>query len=88
MPIEKAFSIIREGAGSHFDPEIVEVFFAAQDEIQKTKEMFDRMESDQNKPDNVEEEVERNRWLMVFRCADIVFWNLTAVILIKFLKNF
>lgn len=61
MPIEKAFSIIREGAGSHFDPEIVEVFFAAQDEIQKTKEMFDRMESDQNKPDNVEEEVERNR---------------------------
>ena len=61
VSIEKAFSIIREGAGSHFDPEIVEVFFAAQDEIQKTKEMFDRMESDQNKPDNVEEEVERNR---------------------------
>ena len=27
MPIRQALSVIREGAGSHFDPEMVELFF-------------------------------------------------------------
>ena len=43
MPLIKAFSIIREGAGHHFDPEIVNVFFAAQDQIVEAKEKFDHM---------------------------------------------
>ena len=49
MPIEKAFSIIREGSGTHFDPEVVDVFFAAQEQIQSTKEMFDRITDEQEK---------------------------------------
>ena len=34
MPIEKAYSIIREETGTHFDPDIAEAFFAAADEIE------------------------------------------------------
>ena len=49
MPIEKAFSIIREGSGTHFDPEVVDVFFAAREQIQSTKEMFDRITDEQEK---------------------------------------
>ena len=49
MPIEKAFSIIREGSGTHFDPEVVDVFFAAQEQIQSAKEMFDRITDEQEK---------------------------------------
>ncbi|MCH5196544.1 MAG: HD domain-containing protein [Oscillospiraceae bacterium] len=38
MPLEKAYAIIREGSGSHFDPAVVEAFFVAADEIgQMTK---------------------------------------------------
>jgi putative two-component system response regulator len=33
MPHEKAVAIIREGAGSHFDPDIVEAFLSLQDEF-------------------------------------------------------
>jgi putative two-component system response regulator len=32
-PLEKCFSMLREGSGQHFDPKMVEIFFAAQDEI-------------------------------------------------------
>ena len=35
MPLEKAYSIIKEGSGTHFDPEIVEAFFAVTDDIEK-----------------------------------------------------
>jgi putative two-component system response regulator len=35
FPIEKAFEIIRGGAGKHFDPMIVEAFFSCTDEILK-----------------------------------------------------
>ena len=38
--IDKAFGIIREGIGTHFDPEIVEAFFAIEDEILAIKERF------------------------------------------------
>jgi putative two-component system response regulator len=34
MPHEKAISIIAEGKGNHFDPDIVEAFLAIQDEVQ------------------------------------------------------
>lgn len=34
MPPEKAFAILREDAGSHFDPEIVRVFFAIRKDIE------------------------------------------------------
>ena len=35
MPFEKAYEIIREGSGTHFDPAVVDAFFAVTDEIQK-----------------------------------------------------
>lgn len=31
--VESCFAILREGAGSHFDPRVLGAFFAAQDEI-------------------------------------------------------
>lgn len=34
MPHEKAVAIIREGSGSHFDPDVVAAFLALQDEFQ------------------------------------------------------
>jgi len=43
--IEKSFSIIREGKGSHFDPQVVNAFFSITDEILKIKERF-REEND------------------------------------------
>ena len=33
FPIEKALSIIKEGAGSHFDPNFVEVFLSIEDQV-------------------------------------------------------
>ena len=33
MPIEKAYSIIREESGTHFDPAVVEAFFSAAEDI-------------------------------------------------------
>ena len=35
MPKERAYGIIREESGTHFDPAVVEAFFAASDEIGK-----------------------------------------------------
>jgi len=37
---EKSFEIIREGRGSHFDPDVVDAFFAIQDEILAIKKQF------------------------------------------------
>lgn len=34
MPLEKAYNIIREESGTHFDPEVVEAFFASIDQIE------------------------------------------------------
>ncbi len=39
MPFEKAMSIIHEGAGSHFDAEIVRAFESAEDEVRRVSEM-------------------------------------------------
>jgi response regulator RpfG family c-di-GMP phosphodiesterase len=35
FPFEKAMDIIREGSGSHFDPNIAEVFIKASDEVRR-----------------------------------------------------
>ena len=40
FPHEKAMQIIREGRGKHFDPALVDLFAAAQDEFE---ELFDRL---------------------------------------------
>lgn len=38
MPLEKAYAIIREESGTHFDPAVVEAFFAAEKKIEGVKE--------------------------------------------------
>jgi putative two-component system response regulator len=38
--LDKSFAIIREGRGSHFDPEVVEAFFAVEKEILSIRETF------------------------------------------------
>ncbi len=40
FPLDKAFAIIQEESGTHFDPRIVQAFFAAKDEIIRTEEEF------------------------------------------------
>lgn len=37
MPLEKAYAIIREESGTHFDPAVVEAFFAAVEDIGETE---------------------------------------------------
>ena len=39
--VEKSLAILREGKGSHFDPEVVDAFFAVQDEILAIKVLHD-----------------------------------------------
>jgi putative two-component system response regulator len=39
--VEKSLAIIREGRGSHFDPDVVDAFFAIQDEILTIKKEYD-----------------------------------------------
>ncbi|MCH5350148.1 MAG: HD-GYP domain-containing protein [Oscillospiraceae bacterium] len=38
MPLEKAYAIIREGSGTHFDPVVVDAFFSAAENMKKNKE--------------------------------------------------
>jgi putative two-component system response regulator len=38
--VEKSLATIREGRGSHFDPDVVDAFFAIQDEILTLKELY------------------------------------------------
>lgn len=38
--VEKSFSIIKEGRGGHFDPQVVDAFFAIQDEILAIKKQY------------------------------------------------
>ncbi|ARJ65418.1 two-component system response regulator [Magnetospirillum sp. ME-1] len=46
MPHEKAVAIIAEGAGSHFDPDIVETFLALQDQFKEIADRFADSEQD------------------------------------------
>ena len=39
-PIEKAIDIIKNDAGTHFDPEVVEAFLQAEEQIRKVEEEF------------------------------------------------
>jgi putative two-component system response regulator len=39
--VEKSLAIISEGRGSHFDPDVVDAFFALQDEILAIKKQYD-----------------------------------------------
>ncbi len=52
FPVEKSFAILREGRGSHFDPAVVDAFFAIQDEILAIKKRFD--DDDRRAIDNPE----------------------------------
>lgn len=38
--VDKSFAIIREGLGSHFDPQVVEAFFSVESEILALKEKY------------------------------------------------
>lgn len=42
--LEKSYSIIRESRGNHFDPEVVDAFFAVEDEILSIKEKYEDKE--------------------------------------------
>lgn len=42
--IERSFGIIRESSGSHFDPEVVDAFFAGENEILAVKEKYKEKE--------------------------------------------
>jgi putative two-component system response regulator len=39
--VDKSLAIIREGGGSHFDPDVVDAFFAVQDEILAIKKKYE-----------------------------------------------
>jgi putative two-component system response regulator len=41
FPMEQSLTIIKEGRGSHFDPDVVDAFFAIQDEINTIKDRYD-----------------------------------------------
>ena len=38
--LEKSYNIIREGRGSHFNPDVVDAFFKAEDEILEIKKRY------------------------------------------------
>ena len=43
---EKAMDIIREGAGSHFDPKVADAFLGAADEVKKVAQEFGELEEE------------------------------------------
>jgi putative two-component system response regulator len=38
--LEKALGIIRQGRGSHFDPEVVDAFFSVEEEILTVRDRY------------------------------------------------
>jgi putative two-component system response regulator len=40
FPLDKAYSVLHQGRGSHFDPAVVEAFFAAESEILRTHHLY------------------------------------------------
>ncbi|MBO4300067.1 MAG: HD domain-containing protein [Desulfovibrio sp.] len=42
FPIDKAFAIIREESGTHFDPSVVDAFFAAKNEVVNIERQLER----------------------------------------------
>ncbi|MGD0856530.1 MAG: two-component system response regulator [Dehalococcoidia bacterium] len=49
FPVEKSLAIIMQGKGSHFDPDVVDAFFAIQDEILSIKQQYS--EENEQAPD-------------------------------------
>lgn len=45
-PVEKALEEIRNCAGTHFDPDLAEIFFSIEAEIRKIKQRWDQKEKD------------------------------------------
>lgn len=45
MPLKKVFSMLREGAGSHFDPSVVEAFFQAKYQILEIRQRINAGET-------------------------------------------
>jgi HD-GYP domain-containing protein (c-di-GMP phosphodiesterase class II)/pSer/pThr/pTyr-binding forkhead associated (FHA) protein len=43
-PVEKAFEYVRSNSGKHFDPKIVDAFFAAEKRVLEVKEHYERLE--------------------------------------------
>ncbi len=43
LSLEKSFAIIRESRGSHFDPDMVDAFFAVKDKIIAIKSKIQRL---------------------------------------------
>lgn len=41
--IEKSYQIMKEESGTHFDPDIIEALVNVRDEIEKTRDMYDKM---------------------------------------------
>ncbi|MBQ7618436.1 MAG: HD domain-containing protein, partial [Desulfovibrio sp.] len=50
FPYEKAFAIIQEESGTHFDPQIVAAFFAVKDQIVSVADYFSRVEKGEIPP--------------------------------------
>ena len=50
FPYEKALSIIQEESGTHFDPKIVNAFFAAKDKILEVADEFSEMDDHETLP--------------------------------------
>jgi len=46
FPYEKAIQIIKDGAGKHFDPLIVDAFLSAEEEVRLVEEKFSQMTDD------------------------------------------
>jgi putative two-component system response regulator len=45
-PVEKALEEIRNCAGTHFDPDLIEIFFSIETEIRKLKHVWDQREKE------------------------------------------
>ena len=58
---EKAMSIIVEGSGTHFDPEVVEVFVACSDKVEGMLEEFRKKEEEEEKEKELIKEEETRK---------------------------
>jgi len=53
MPDEKVLSIMREGRGAHFDPDLLDAFLGALDEVYSVRERFQDADEDFDKLSNI-----------------------------------
>jgi putative two-component system response regulator len=50
LSVEKAFAIIRDGRGSHFDPKVTDAFFSITEEILQIREVYPNLKDDVFEP--------------------------------------